>query len=125
MTETQNSALIRIKGDSNLEKLGVCASAVAENISYMSNRPCKKAWYHKSSSEGNFRRMAVPCHYNIRVSFHTYHGTNPYKKDPHKGMSRAVQGDYHDIKRWSQPIRGRRMKEWPVILMKMKNQAFH
>ena len=42
VTETQISVLIRIKSDKSNEKLGVHGLAVAENISYMSDRPCKK-----------------------------------------------------------------------------------
>ena len=59
MTETQISALIWIKSDKSNEKLGVYGSAVAENISCMSDRPCKKTWHHKSSKEGNLRKVAT------------------------------------------------------------------
>ena len=39
VTETQISALIRIKSDKSNERLGVYGSALAENISCMSDRP--------------------------------------------------------------------------------------
>ena len=42
VTETQISALIRIKSDKSNERLGVYGSAVAENILCMSDRPYKK-----------------------------------------------------------------------------------
>ena len=51
--------------------------------------------------------------------------TNPYKKDAHEGTSGAGKGDYQATKRWSHHIKRRRMKEWPLTPMKMKNQAFH
>ena len=59
VTETQISALIRIKSVKSNEKLGMYGLAVAKNISYMSDRPCKKTWHHKSSNEGNLRTVVV------------------------------------------------------------------
>ena len=59
VTETQISALIRIKYVKSNEKLGVYGSAVAENISCMSDKPYKKTWHHKSSKEGNLRKVAT------------------------------------------------------------------
>ena len=81
MTETQISALIQIKVDRSNEKLGVCVSAVAENITYMSDRPCKKTWHHKSSNERNPRIVEIQCLYHIRVQFHTYHEDESIQKE--------------------------------------------
>ena len=53
VTKTQISALIWIKSDRSNKKLDVYGLTVAEDISYMSDRPCKKTWHHKSSNEGN------------------------------------------------------------------------
>ena len=51
--------------------------------------------------------------------------TDPYKKNAYEGTSGAAQGDYHAARRWSHHIKRRRMKEWPLTPMKMKNQAYH
>ena len=91
MTETQNSALIRIEDDRNLERLGVCASAVAENIACMSNDHTEIVALQILQARGILKEWRYPVITLLGYNFIPIIGTNPYKKDAHEDTSKILR----------------------------------